>query len=244
MAIRPIDIARKLGISTTTLRTYEEMGLVPPVVRSDAGYRIYTEEHVAYFICIREMLPGFGTTATAAILKQVISGKIDGAYWMANKAQADLRQQKNISQNIIKHLYRNKGLQTETKQDRFTIHEISRETGVPATTLRYWDKVGLIFAQRCRENNYRIFTYEHVRQVLAIAALKLSAVSSSYRYFVDKVKEEMKDFNYEDKNRILEISKNIHQNLDKFNALQIKGIAALYHLCRQVEAASFDNPFE
>ena len=243
MAIRPIDIARKLGISTTTLRTYEEMGLVPPALRSKAGYRIYTEEHAAYFACIREMLPGFGTTTTADILKQVIAGKIDAAYRTVNKAQADLRQQKNISKNIIKHLYDNHKSQKSAKQATFTIHEISRETGVPITTIRYWDKVGLISANRCPENNYRVFTYEHVRQVLAISALKLSAINTRYKYFVDKVKEEMKNFDYEDKDRILEISKDINKNLDKFNALQIRGIAALHHLCRQVEARSFDGPF-
>ena len=58
--MRPIDIARQLNISTTTLRGYEERGLVPPAARSAAGYRFYTEKHLAYFICVREMLAAFG----------------------------------------------------------------------------------------------------------------------------------------------------------------------------------------
>lgn len=241
MSVRPIDIARKLGISTTTLRKYEERGLIPPVSRSGAGYRIYTEEHIAYFVCVREMLPGFNTTIISEVLKQVMAHKIASAYWIVNKAQADLRQEKIISENIIKHLYHNEGLSTNPKQGSLTINEISRETGVPATTIRYWDKVGLISAQRCADNNYRIFTHENVRQVLAIYALKLSAINNRHRYFVNQVKEEMKAFNYNDKKRVKEISKDIEQNLDKFNSLQIKGIAALYHLCVQVEANSFDN---
>lgn len=44
MATRPIDIARKLNVSTTTLRNYEELGLIPPVSRSASGYRVFTEE--------------------------------------------------------------------------------------------------------------------------------------------------------------------------------------------------------
>lgn len=34
MPIRPIDLARKLGISTTTLRTYEEPELQPHAPRT------------------------------------------------------------------------------------------------------------------------------------------------------------------------------------------------------------------
>jgi DNA-binding transcriptional MerR regulator len=238
--MRPIDIARRLGISTTTLRKYEEMGLVPPVSRSLSGYRNYTGEHFAYFICIREMLPGFNLTIIAEVLKKVMEQKIDAAYWIVNKAQVDLRQEKIISENILKHLFHREGFKTKCKKDLWTIHEISQETGVPVTTIRYWDKVGLISAQRI-ENNYRVFTPDHVRQVLAIYALKLSAMNNRHRYFVDQVKEEIKDFNYHDRSKIKEMVNGITLYLDKVNGLQIKGIAALYHLCVQVETKSFHD---
>jgi len=57
--LKPIDIAKKLNISTSALRHYESWGIIPTVPRSSNGYREYTEEHVAYFQCIRAMLPGF-----------------------------------------------------------------------------------------------------------------------------------------------------------------------------------------
>jgi DNA-binding transcriptional MerR regulator len=238
--MRPIDIARRLGISTTTLRKYEEMGLVPPVSRSLSGYRNYTGEHFAYFICIREMLPGFNLTIITEVLKKVMEQKIDAAYWIVNKAQVDLRQEKIISENILKHLFHRKGFKTKCKKDLLTIHEISQETGVSVTTIRYWDKVGLISAQRI-ENNYRVFTSDHVRQVLAIYALKLSAMNNRHRYFIDQVKKEIKDFNYNDQSKIKEMVNGIMRYLDKVNGLQIKGIAALYHLCVQVETKSFHD---
>ncbi|HEX3048312.1 MAG TPA: MerR family DNA-binding transcriptional regulator, partial [Bacillota bacterium] len=84
--MRPVDIARRLGISTTTLRKYEEMGLVPPASRSWSGYRNYTGEHLAYFICIREMLPGFNLTIITEVLQNVMDQKMDAAYWIVNKA--------------------------------------------------------------------------------------------------------------------------------------------------------------
>ncbi|ACV62380.1 transcriptional regulator, MerR family [Desulfofarcimen acetoxidans DSM 771] len=243
MSIRPIDIARKLGISTTTLRKYEEMGLVPPVLRSESGYRNYTVEHIAYFICVRDMLPGFNLTIISEVLKYVMANRIDSAYWVLNKAQADLRQDKAISEKIIKHLYHKEGLQKNYKQTILSISDISQETGIPATTIRYWDKIGLIAAQRSEENNYRIFTPEHVQQALAVYALKLSAITNRRKYFIDQVRNEIKEFNYNDKNKIKEIANNIMQNLDKMNRLQIRGIAALYNLCVQVETNFFYNSF-
>ncbi len=65
--IRPIDIANKLGVSTSALRHYESWGIVPPVERAANGYRMYTEEHVAYFECIRSMAPGFGIQLTSRV---------------------------------------------------------------------------------------------------------------------------------------------------------------------------------
>jgi DNA-binding transcriptional MerR regulator len=56
MKYRPIDIARKLNISTSTLRIYEDMGIIPPVKRTDSGYRIFTQIHLDYFICIKKMV--------------------------------------------------------------------------------------------------------------------------------------------------------------------------------------------
>jgi len=60
LTVRPIDIARKLNISTSALRHYEDWGIIPPVERGANGYRVYTEVHVAYFECIRAMNAGFG----------------------------------------------------------------------------------------------------------------------------------------------------------------------------------------
>ena len=239
--MRPIDIARKLKISTTTLRSYEELGLLPPVVRYASGYRNYTDEHIAYFVCIREMLPGFTLVRIAQMLKEVMATRIEAALWLANKAQAELRQEKNISEKIMLHLIQKNEISVGTEAELFTINEVSLETGVPASTIRYWDKVGLIAVERATENNYRLFTAKHIRQILIIYALKFSLESIDHKYSVDKVKEELKGFDYNDKNRIITLASDIERHLAIINRAQIKAIAALYQLCLQVEANQFDT---
>lgn len=241
MSIRPIDIARRLGISTTTLRTYEELGLIPPVSRSKSGYRVFTNEHLAYYICIREMIVGFGLSNISKILKEVMAHNIDTALWMVNKHQVDLHGDKMISEKIMENLiYKSKSkVDMNTPYRLMTIHDISRETGVPSTTIRYWDKVGLIAAKRGKGNNYRMFTEEHIQEILTIYALKFSIYSNKYYYFVDRVKEELKEFDYNDKKRMITIANDINKYLDKVNRAQISGISALYHLCVQIENGKF-----
>lgn len=241
MAIRPVDIARKLGISTTTLRKYEEFGLVPPVTRSEAGYRAYTREHMAYFACVREMLPAFTTSEIVKIFKPVMAKEIDTALWIANKAQADLHGEKIIAGKIVKNLLLKNESQHSERRENLTIHDISRETGVPATAIRYWDKVGLISAGRLTENNYRIFEADHVKQVLAICALKFSARVFRQRHSIKRIREDLRSFDYRDINRISMMVNGIEKYFDEVNRKQIKSISALYHLCDQVETGQFDE---
>jgi MerR family transcriptional regulator, repressor of the yfmOP operon len=55
-AARPIgEVAERVGVTTRTLRYYEELGLVTPSVRSAGGSRRYTESDVARVLRIREL---------------------------------------------------------------------------------------------------------------------------------------------------------------------------------------------
>ena len=53
---RPIgEVAKRVGVTTRTLRDYEEFGLVTPSIRSAGGSRRYTEADVARVLRIREL---------------------------------------------------------------------------------------------------------------------------------------------------------------------------------------------
>ncbi|MDQ1425729.1 MAG: hypothetical protein QOD72_3227 [Acidimicrobiaceae bacterium] len=43
---RIAEVARRTGFTTPTLRYYEEIGLMPPARRTEAGYRLYDERAV------------------------------------------------------------------------------------------------------------------------------------------------------------------------------------------------------
>lgn len=146
--IRPIDIAEKLNISTSSLRSYEERGIVPKPKRSSTGYRIYSEEHLAYFECIVAMSPGFGMDITSAVLKKLQQKELDAALWMINKAQVANYEDKMIIERV------NQDLENLNLKQPMTTGEVLGVTNIPASTLRYWEKEGYVRSNR-GENNYR-----------------------------------------------------------------------------------------
>lgn len=162
------------------------------------------------------------------------SSKIE--LWMANRSLSELNREKSISEKVSSNLLHRVERTIGTKQELLTINDVSCETGIPVTTIRYWDKIGLISAARCAGNNYRMFDAEHVRQALIIYALKLSFLANGEKHYIQKIKEDLKRFDCSDKDKIKEMIKGIEKYLDQENKDQIKGICALYRLCVQVES--------
>lgn len=58
----------------------------------------------------------------------------------------------------------------------YTIKEMSELTGLPASTLRYYDKEGLLPSLRRNENNIRIFTEDDYQTLRLIECLKKSGL--------------------------------------------------------------------
>jgi DNA-binding transcriptional MerR regulator len=51
------EVAERVGLSLRTVRYYEEMGLIEPEMRTEGGFRLYTEAHVDRLALIRRMKP-------------------------------------------------------------------------------------------------------------------------------------------------------------------------------------------
>lgn len=238
MQMRPVDIARKLNISTTTLRHYEENGMIPPVERSQSGYRIFTAEHIAYFICIREMKHGFSLSEIANMLKPVMAHQIDEVLWMANQAQVSLRNDKYICENIRTRLLGRKKPGVELQE--ISLDTVSKSTGIIPSTIRYWDNIGLISASRCTTNNYRKFTQHNMDEILIIQALKLAMRARGEKYAVEHIRKEMQHFDFADTDQIAAIVASIDKHLTILNRAQIRSISALYSLCTQVEEGRYE----
>lgn len=234
MTIRPIDIARKLNISTSSLRHYERWGMIPKVERSATGYRIYTDEHVAYFECIRAMADGFGILLITEVLKKVMDKDVDSAFWLVNEAQASLHNEKLISEKTMQSIME-AGAPLSTSNDNrdyLTINEISKETRIPISTIRHWEKVGLITIPRNKENKYRLFNKNHICEILVIHALKTSMYS--YTYSLDGIKDILKGLDFNDTVKLRKIVEDFQKYLDEINRNQVRGVYQLFLLCKKL----------
>ena len=70
------EVARQAGVSTPTIRYYEEIGLLPKPSRSSAGYRRYTDATVEELQFIRKAQAiGFSLDEISQILQLSRSGQ-------------------------------------------------------------------------------------------------------------------------------------------------------------------------
>lgn len=233
MEYRPIDIARKLNVSTSTIRIYEDMGIIPPVKRTDSGYRIFTQVHLDYFICIRKMIKGYSLAFTGQLLNEYMKGNKDKSLWMITRSQADLYAEKirleRVGINLIESLNDKSSSVKKDKNKLMTINEISKITDVNITTIRYWENIGLIESVRDEENNYRLFNEDQIKVILIVHALKYTLKIKHNRYSMEMLRKELKNFIYNESNT-RGLIENINLYLDKVNSEQIKAIAAFYEL--------------
>lgn len=49
------DLSEQTGVPAKTIRFYEEVGLLPPAMRAENGYRIYGEEDIERLQFVRRM---------------------------------------------------------------------------------------------------------------------------------------------------------------------------------------------
>lgn len=190
MELRPIDIAKKLDVGTSALRHYEEWGIVPKAIRKANGYRVYTEIHEAYFLCIRAMYPGFGMGTVRKVMPLLQENKFIEALWTVNEVQAELFERKQQALDAATILSPDNMQDFMTKQQKkyYTIGEVEDELHVAATTLRHWEKEGLITPERNPENGYRLYTREDMRRVLIIKTVQSSVyLLATVRDILDKI---------------------------------------------------------
>ncbi|WP_339149088.1 MULTISPECIES: MerR family transcriptional regulator [unclassified Sutcliffiella] len=234
---RPIDIARKIGVSTSALRHYEDWGIVPPVRRNEKGYRIYTELHVAYFECIRAMSPGFGMKLIRDIMPLIQRKEIAEALWMVSEVQAKLYNENKKVGKALELLEKDQMEEMEEKtpmkkKKRYSISEAADAIGVANSTLRHWEKEDLIVPERDPDSGYRLYSGSDLRKLLIIRTLQ-NAV-----YSLDIVREVLAEMDHHNISEAIKITRESLEYLDYLIKQQLRGMSYLYYLCEQVERES------
>ncbi|QGQ94002.1 MerR family transcriptional regulator [Paenibacillus psychroresistens] len=229
--MKGIEIAKKLNISTSALRHYEAWGIVPRIERAANGYRIYTDEHEAYFQCIRAMYAGFGMSLIREVMPHIINGEKLDALWLINKAQIALHTEKETVQRTVEILDLKQITDPQItdppkylNKKTFTIGEAATIANTSASSIRHWEKEGLIDPERHYESGFRIYSPSDIRKLLIIRTVQRVA------YSLDIVREVLLELDKNDVAQAKGIALKSLQYIDYTLVEQVRGIASLHHL--------------
>lgn len=219
----PTQVANELNVSTTTLRRYEEQGLIPDVPRTAGNHRYYTPVHFQAFAAIRSLLVGYDIPVVYDAMRQIKNGDITNALWMVNNQLHLIQLEKQRVEEILGMVkkadfkeYRNVKL-----TDSMTIGKVAEMAGVNTSAIRHWEKEGLITSTRDKENGYRMFTLSELRKILVISSLRKTI------YYIENLKDLLNDL---ETNRLTKIDQSFQFALQRLNhklRAQFKGVAEL-----------------
>jgi DNA-binding transcriptional MerR regulator len=183
MGLRPVDLARRAGVSTQLVRNYEAAGILPPAPRSDTGYRQYGPEHVSALLTYRALAPGFGAQTATEIMRAVHLGDEALAYRLVDAAHAALHEQRLATDAASAALA---ALAAENVDElagpSLLVGELAHRLGIRTSALRVWEAAGLLAPTREPATKYRRYGPEQVRDARIIHMLRQG------RYYFEQIK--------------------------------------------------------
>jgi DNA-binding transcriptional MerR regulator len=181
-ALRPIDLARTVGISPSLVRTYEQVGFLPAADRSPAGYRRYTEGHVEALRVARCLITGYGWQRALQVMRAVHTGDRSTALALVDSCHAELHRQRAQIDDTLRTLERLS--RTQHRVPRITagrfvrIGAAAELAGVRPSALRFWEEQGLLRPLRDSTTGSRHYDQEQVQRVQIVALLR----GAGYRF--------------------------------------------------------------
>ena len=185
MGLRPVDLARRAGVSTQLVRNYEAAGILPPAPRSDTGYRQYGPEHLQALLTYRALAPGFGAETATEIMRAVHNGDEALAYRLVDAAHAALHEQRLATDAASEALG---ALAAEYVDEQpvtgpsLLVGELAHRLGIRTSALRVWEAAGLLAPSREPGTKYRRYGPEQVRDARIIHMLRQG------RYYFEQIK--------------------------------------------------------
>ncbi|MGV9289272.1 TioE family transcriptional regulator [Streptomyces sp. NPDC003719] len=165
--LRPVDLARRHGLSTQAIRNYEEAGILPAAGRTPHGYRTYTPLHAGALRAFLALVPGHGHRTATSVMQAVNRGADDAAFRLVDESHAQLLDDRRTLQ-AVEGALRDlgpapaAGPAASGPGDTF-IGPLARRLGIRPATLRKWEHAGLVHPRRDPRTGYRVYDEAAVR---------------------------------------------------------------------------------
>ncbi|WP_343233348.1 MerR family transcriptional regulator [Streptomonospora sp. PA3] len=184
--LRTVDLAREAGISTQQVRNHEEEGVLPPVPRTESGYRVYDRGHLQALLAYRALAAGFGPERARAIMRAVHAGDEPLALRSVDAGHAEVYEQRvaadAVSEAVAEAAASYLDGRPEPGGPALRVGELAGLLGVRTSALRVWEAAGLLAPAREAGTGYRRYGPEAVRDARIIRMLRQG------RYSFDRIR--------------------------------------------------------
>ncbi|MFF1304842.1 MerR family transcriptional regulator [Streptomyces sp. NPDC058307] len=182
--MRTADVARESGYSVQQVRDLERLGVIPPAVRSDNGYRSYTPLHVHALRAYRGLAAAVGPVEARRLLAELRTATITEAAAAVDEVHARLaRERAEVlrAQRALQGI-RDEGDERDDRDgqdgqdgengDFMTITQLAEALGVRSSTLRFWEEEGLVRPERVTTLRARRYGPAAIRAARLVVALR------------------------------------------------------------------------
>ncbi len=144
--LRTIDLAKAAGISVQQVRNYEALGLLPSASRSQSGYRLYTQQHLAALKTARSLVGGYGWQRMPTIMQALHRGDLGAALATIDTRHAELASKRRECEQTLSALH---ALTEQPAPEgssrhpqRLRVGEAARQVGVRVSALHFLGTAG------------------------------------------------------------------------------------------------------
>ncbi len=173
--LRPVDLARRHGLSTQAVRNYEEACILPAAERTASGYRVYTPLHERALAAFLALVPGHGHAAATAVMQAVNRDAVDEAFQLIDESHTRLlhdRRTLRAVEDALRGLTDDSASADSAAFTRTFIGPLAEELGVRPATLRKWEDAGLVRPRRDPLTGYRVYDPVDVRDAHLVHQLR------------------------------------------------------------------------
>ncbi|MFJ8450055.1 MerR family DNA-binding transcriptional regulator [[Kitasatospora] papulosa] len=164
--MRPVDLARRHGLSAQAVRNYEADGIIPSAHRSRTGYRDYNATHAAGVAAYLALVPAFGYSTSRSIMHAVTGGRLDEALEHIDEGHVLLARDRNTLRAVeaaLSQLGASKSGPEASTRKPYSIGELARHLVLNPATLRAWEHAGALTPRRDPRTGQRQYLAHDVR---------------------------------------------------------------------------------
>ncbi|MCX4835520.1 MerR family transcriptional regulator [Streptomyces sp. NBC_01016] len=175
-ALRTVDVARESGYSVQQVRDLERLGVIPAATRSSNGYRAYAPVHVRALRAYRGLAGAVGPVAARQLMADLWTRTVTEAAAAINAVHVGLARERDEVLRAQKALW---AIESEAAHhgavegaDTMTITELAAALGVRTSTLRFWEREGLVAPERVTSLRARRYDAPAIGAARIVAALR------------------------------------------------------------------------